>query len=352
MNGKFRNERIEKIVDLWRDEEFQSRNVEHVRINRNRILTLAIELAKQDLTAPDWKHPDLKNILPKDDLAFVSYLPYICAVNFSFTDFRSPFQRFRISDPTGVYYGSQAMYRCFYRRFGEKKISAASIINIASSGYESRKFFAGDTPLPLLAQRRRNLVEVAQIVGENFQNDPMKIFEAGGMSIFEDESSTGILNLIELYLPKGFGNDCVYYNLNGINVPLRFSKRAQLWMMLYQGRALGSNGALPLLAGSEALGPIADSATPNALREYGILDYDERLSKKIDSCVEFNAHSPEVLEIRMATVFAFKSILESVNTRRWALGKNSTSFLALDYALWQIGRNIQKPTHLSSVDEQ
>lgn len=342
------NPRTEVILKLWNDEYFQSRNVEHVRINNHKILALALELADKDLTVPDWK---IANILPTDNRAFASYLPYLCAVNFSFTNFHPPFQRFRVSDETGSYTGSHAMSRCFYRKFGENPIDPSIIVNISGSEWESHDFFAGVTDIPLLGQRRHYLMEVAQVLRTHFQKDPLAIFEMAGGKIFGDESRAGILDTIELYFPKSFGDDCMYYEDLGINVPLRFAKRAQLWMMLYQGRALASNGELPLLEESEVLGPIADSAIPNALRNYGILEYDEGLSGKIDHQIELGHHSPEVREIRMATVVAVQRILEAVNTRRFALKKNGTSFLALDNALWRTGRNLPKPAHLSKTTD-
>jgi hypothetical protein len=181
--------------------------------------------------------------------------------------------------------------------------------------------------------------------------DMQKILGMGNWSIFGDENNTGILNLIELLFPKSFGGDCMYYEDLGINVPLQFAKRAQLWMMIYQGRALHSDGSLGLLKDSNRLGPIADSAIPNALRGYGILKYDEELSKKIDGQAELGNHSAEVREIRMATVVVMQKLLESINEHRMANGKNTISFLALDHALWRIGRNISKPAHLSKTTD-
>lgn len=345
------NPRTLQMMKLWNSELFRHRNVEHVHIDRLRMIALAMDLAEKDPQVPDWR---ISNVLPENNRAFSSYVFYNTAVNFCFTGLKKPHHRFRVVDDTGEYSGSLAMGRCFYRHFGENPIKADSIRKIACSDRLARQFFSGATEIPLLEQRMTYLLEAANMLQIRFDDDPMNILEQSNYHAFENESGLGAIEMVEVGFPKSFGMDCAYHHDDhGQNWPLRFSKRAQLWLMMYEGRAMKSGGELPLLRSDSQLGPIADSAVPNALREHGVLKYAKELAEKIDNHTELGEHSQEVIEIRLATVVAVQLLLEAVNRRRTVLNKRPISFLALDNLLWKVGRSkkVHNPAHLSRTTD-
>ncbi len=343
------NPRTQGIVRLWNDENFQDYSAKHVKIHLLRLTDLADGLAGQNLQIPDWNMPA---VLPSDNEAFARCLPYISAINFSFTNPKKPHPRFQVEDETGVYTGSQAMCRCFYRRFQNRLIQADSITNALASERGAQSFFRGATPIPLLTHRIRYLLEVARNLRVKFDDDWKNLFEAGRWRAFGDGNHLGIVDIIEMEFPKSFGQDCFFHSDKlRDNYPLRFSKRAQLWLMIYQGRALANPGKLRPLDDGELLGPIADSAIPNALRACEILAYNKELTQQIDDQIELLPHSSEVKEIRMATVAAMQKLLSRINLKRSGLGKHPTSMLALDNALWRLGRNLTKPAHLAQTTD-
>lgn len=337
------NPRAKEIVDLWEHEFFQTCHRKSVRIDQDQLKALALNLGKQELLIPDWQMP---GILPRDNKAFGSYALFICAVNFAFTDPRKPHWRFQVTDETGTYSGSQAMTRCFYRRFGESPIEPSSIINLVRSKRGVSEFFRGNSPMPLLAHRGSYLLETAEALERTFDSNWRNLFEEGRYRAFGNESHLGIIDLLELNCPKSFGLDCAYHVDALGKSPLRFSKRAQLLLMIYQGRALSAPWSIKPLMDGELLGPIADSAVPNALRSRGVIIYSQKLAEQIDRQEELPANSDEVKEIRMATVVAVKDLLSLLNEHLIGCGKNPVSILALDHALWQMGRNLKTPAHL------
>ncbi len=343
------NPRTEGIVRLWNEEFFQDNCVRHVKIHILRLTDLADGLANQDLQVPDWNMPA---VLPRDNETFASYLPYIAAINFSFTDLKKPHPRFRVEDETGIYSGSQAMCRCLYRRFKNRPIKSDSITNVMTNEQSAQSFFRGNTPIPLLHHRIRYLLEVARNLKTKFNDDWKNLFEAGHWRAFGDANRLGIVDLLEMEFPKSFGMDCFFHSDKlRTNYPLRFAKRAQLWLMIYQGRALANPKELRPLEDGDLLGPIADSAVPNALRSCEILEYNKELTQQIDEQIELTPHGTEVKEIRMATVAAMQKLLDRINLKRGGLGKSPTSMLALDNALWRLGRNLTKPAHLAKTTD-
>ncbi|HLC95216.1 MAG TPA: queuosine salvage family protein, partial [Patescibacteria group bacterium] len=115
---------------------------------------------------------------------------------------------------------------------------------------------------------------------------------------------------------------------------LKFSKRAQLFPMLYHGRAASSQGKLVPIRDPEHFGPIVDYRVPQALRTLGILRYDENLANRIDDGMLIVPESAMEIEIRIATTKATLMLLEAIN----AIRQEPITMVELDYVLWSMGR--------------
>ena len=319
-----------KIIDSWTDSNSQRL----VRINSRALHGLAKDLADCELEVPTWQLP---GVFPKCNSAFMSHLIYECAIDFCFTDPRRPAERFRV----GEYTGSLAMARCFYRHFGESTLWwPDKILEITASDASLRHFFRGDTEIPLLEERGKNLREVTKGMDFWFGNNPRKLFEAANYRVFPTQGSAGLLLTLESCFPESFAGDA-----DGLG----FRKRSQLLALVYQGRAIHSNDELPLLKDADQIGPIADCAVPNALREMKILEYSPKLEEKIRRREEISFRGQEETQIRTATVVAVSQLLERVNYLRSYNGEPKISMLELDNYLWSAGRQSALPYHITQT---
>ncbi len=320
----------EKIIEFWTDSNIPKR---FVSINTQALSKLAQDFAGRDFKVPTWQ---LSGVFPKSDFAFLSQLIYECAIDFCFTNPQRPTERFRVGDHTG----SLAMAKCFYRHFGERAIYSHEIQKITNSEIDIRYFFRGDTEIPLLGERTRNLHEIAKNMNYWFGDNPRKFFESAQYRIFPKQGSSGLLLTLESCFPESFAVDADR---------LCFRKRSQLLALIYQGRAIHSDGQLPLLKDADQIGPIADCAVPNALSEMKILKYSPKLAEKINRREEIRSNSQEETEIRAATVFAVSQILEQINTLRSYREQSEVTILELDNVLWSLGRQSTLPYHITQT---
>ena len=308
-----------------------------VKVNIQRLEEAAIELADAALTAPDWQ---ISGVLPSSHRAFVSHAFYTAAINFAFRHFggarrdRYVFNRhFR---------GSLGAGACFHRQFGEKKIVAGEILRVTETLSRVKKFLKGKNSMPLLSERRDNLREAAEVVSREFGGNPMNIIK---QAEFKAEN---IIRILATRFPTAFGSD--YTDLTIADdkmMTFRFYKRAQLWPLMYHGRALHSNGELPLLKDPEYIGPISDPAVPSGLRLLGILIYSPELKNKIARQVLLTAGGKKEVLIRLATVYATQKLLDSINfRRRQYLNQPTITMVELDNYMWKLGRASKLPQHL------
>ncbi len=304
-----------------------------VSVNSERLVQVAEELSGLEWKTPDWRIP---NLLPENDLAFVSHTFWESVVDHSFLNSKPRMQPYKVDG----FKGSQAMAHCFYRRFGEKEITADDILEITENFSDTEKFFAGATSLPLLEERFWNLREAAKVVKREFGGLPMEILRSEDF-VIEDNSDWywGILYALAKKFPRAFGKD--WYGLH-----LAFHKRAQLWLALYHGRAVNSNGRLTPLKDPENIGPIIDYRVPNALRHLGILEYRPELAQRVDSYKIIHRHERAELEIRVAASYAMIEILNQINESRAEIGINPITMVELDYWAYQRGKKSKYPPHL------
>ena len=310
-----------------------------VTINHEKLLDFAKTLAAREPKAPNWREP--KEIMPQNDKAFACQEFYRSVVNFCYTHPAKPKEKFKI----GPWTGSMAMAYCFQREFGNNPITADDIFRICETSAAMEKFFSGDMKLPLIWERRAMLGGAASIVDRHYNGDPLNILIAANYRCFGDGCGRkrGVVDILIEDFPIAFGGDC--HDFGGAN-QLVFAKRAQLWPLLYQGRALDSDALRPL-DDVEDLGIPADYQVPKTLRYLGILEYEQESAGMVDSNQAIRRLSPFELGMRMATVAAAVKILEAVNALRPEILPRWT-MVELDYELWSAGRAAKNvPHHLT-----
>jgi len=326
-----------KIYEFW--EFLETQPPKFVNVNKEKLNKLALELAQKNLTAPDWQIP---GALPQNNIAFVSHSFYACAIDFCFQQLQSPYNKFKTLD--GKFSGSVAMGSCFYRHFGESPIKANDILRFTEDKEGMKKFFENTNyeVLPLIEERRQKLHNAALVIHQYFNDDPYNILRKTEFRVNE---------IVEVLSCCDSFSDYIEYPKLMSCLPMRtgtlcFNKRAQLWPLMYQGRALHSNNELPLLKDPDEIGPIADYQVPNALRWFGILEYSEELKNKIDNRIIIANRSDEELELRTATVYTVTELLNKIN--QWRTQKNLKPYtmIELDYYLWTAGQKSPYPHHL------
>jgi hypothetical protein len=322
----------ELICDFWKSAAEADRKFD-VRVDEQKLNEAAEELARRQLLVPDWH---IKGVLPDNHRAFVSHLLYICAAGeFAAFAVHPPWSKFTVDGFTG----SQAMARCFYRIFGEKPIAAGQILDLLYCPEEPTLF--GKNPPVLLAERLAFLKEVAEGLIKFFDDDPMNILEKANFKAMSgsDSWNLGVVDLLKKHFPQTFGQD---YR----GPYLRFDKRAQLFVLMYQGRALHSNGELPLLKDPENIGPIIDAQVPNALRAQGILIYSQELAKQIDNRRPIVRGSRQEIEIRSGAFYAELEKLKRINEIRIKQSLPPLTMIELDYYDWTAGQNSRYPNYI------
>lgn len=312
-------------------------NPRHVFLSEKELRLKALDLNNHDLKIPNWRLP----IFPeKDDETFIEFLAVANSINFCFTDFKTG-KKPDIEYPKGsgqIWYGSMALAAALKRALDENIpiLDKRFLTNISYQQF-AKIFETISTPFPMPDERLKNLHNIGRYLivwqvesfSKLFKNADFRAFNSGN-GIVEK-----LVSLFDSY------KDLTFWKGHF----LAFHKRAQLTVLEYQGRALSSNGKLPLLKDAESIGPIADYQVPRTLRSLQILEYQPELAVMIDSGTEIPAGGDFEVEIRAQTIHAVMLLLSEINQLRKKGSRPSISMLELDYLLWVSGRGIKQPHH-------
>ena len=312
------NTHTQKVREFWKSYQSQ-----FVRINQNRLMEIARQLDRNPPAIPDWRIPEL----PESDLAFASHLIYICAIDFAFTHFEAPYASFKLSPSVS---GSSAASMCFKRYFGNSLISSNEIWKLTQSKSRLKEFFQGLNLPPLLEQRHLCLAETAWVMKYKFNDSVINLLEKA------EYDAEKIIEILIMEFPYAFGSDFYWVNEGRQTEKNKIflNKRAQLFPLIYHGRATYSNILLPL-KNPQVLGPIVDYQIPKYLRVMGVLEYCPELDQKIADREILPVGSLEELEIRIATAVAISELMKI----------SGLIMPALDHWLWREGQKIQQLKH-------
>lgn len=302
----------------------------HVLLNEGALSILARQIAQDEFSVPCWR----EGVFPgPDDETYINFIGVGNAINFAFTDFETH-QSFRVRWSGEEWRGAFAMWACLSRarESGVQILNAAFLKDLTLE--DANQIFAGSSKLPLLDERLRNLREVGAILGFKYNGSFGNLVrEARNKAI----GSSGVLER----LTTDFR--CFQDTSSHDGAVSEFHKRAQLFAMMYEGRARSSD-KLSRLQDSDLIGPIADYDIPRMLHAVGVLEYSSALEHKIKTWQLIEANGLEEMEIRAQTVNAQMLLLARVNELR---GGENIDFLALDYKLWRAGRRLKEPHHLT-----
>lgn len=304
---------------------FIANNSKHCFLDLDRNFALVLKWAKKNFSMPSWREP----VFPDSDENIIEFLGIVNSINFCFTDFRTG-KKFDVEYPKGsgkIWNGSFGMAACFKRALDDGlPILDPHFLAELTENRAKCIFRHLTTPIPMLKERVSNLRNVGKAIERrnmNFQKN-FEVCKYKFLDIVET-----IVNLFASY------EDVSQYRGRCI----KFYKRAQLFPMVYHGRAISSDGVLKPIADPENFGPIADYEVPKVLRGCGVLRYSKKLAAKIDNGEIIPKDSPEEIEIRAQTIIAMSRLLENINClkRGWQL--KEITMAELDYAIWSMGSN-------------
>lgn len=325
---------------------------EHVFVFAEKLKKLAITKAGENFVLPSH---EADGVSPRNNQAYVTHLFFECAVDFASTHFGgekrdgSPL-KFRSRTIFGKeIIGSPAFAACFYREFGERRITAKDMQPHLKSLSATQKFFKGYNSPPMIGERRELLIEVCEVLEQNFAGDPWRILEEGKFWSYGDQKNyLGVIELLKTRFPKTFGCDtAVLSDPSDPSEKLKFhfDKRANLFVLLYQGRAEKYPKDLPPLRDIGEVGPAPDFQVPRSYIDDGIFVYSSELRDAIKTRKLIISRSRMEVEIRGATVFASVRELEIINQERAVLGLEEIHMGHLDYRRYMEGRNAISGQH-------
>jgi Queuosine salvage protein len=317
------NQFLASLEPIWRKPVY-------VRLNEEELSHLAMKLASESLPTPNWRNPVFP---PGDDENFIDFLGVGNAINFAFSDFatRKPF---KVDYKGANYTGAFAMWACLLRALESGMDILRGSFLSSLDMMRGQELFAGQTPIPMLADRIAILREVGSVLNARYGGRFSNLFQEAEFKAF---GGRGIVDRLIAEFPSFVDISLYSESLTY----LMFQKRAQLLPMMYQGRALSSEKLQPL-ADFRDLGPIADYAVPRALRGVNVLQYSSELDVLIHDGMLIPKNSLMEQEIRVQTTHAQVELLEHLNQTRPEI-----TILALDFAVWSLGSGAKEPHHLT-----
>lgn len=319
---------VETMRPIWE-------NAELVSVDKEALARLAENLKTEKLEIPNWRTPYLPE---EDDENFVQFLGVTTAINFCFW---GPWtkERYRFVDKTGKeWQGATAMAMAMKeaQEQGMPILDASFLRQLKEDTLKD--ILEKDTAIPLFEER----LEILRLVGEGLarwhSGSFAHILRYSEYQTFD--SGRGVTAILTDDFPSAFWDTSFHKPSNSA---LHFFKKAQLFVMMYHGRAVDSKGKLPLIKDIDDIGVAADYVLPKILRHYGALVYAPKLAGKVDNWQIVAKDSLEEQEIRAQTWQAMFLFRDRISKLR---GEN-VSMLALDYLLWRKGRTIDVPHHLT-----
>lgn len=316
------NPYIKTLEPVWLD-------TDNIQVNKGKlrelIADMKIKKANKELVFPAW---DIPNVQPPMDCSLKEWIGFVCtvnAVNFAFTNFHPPYNKFTIEYPAGTLQeGAFALEASFMRAHKNKiRIFDAAMLRKVSASSIDEIFYPIDDPysIPLLWERLMIFHEVGEVLLEKFNGSWLNLFEEGNWR------ALGIVD----QLVRNFRSfdDCRRYK----GQLLEFHKRAQLLVMEYYGRAFNSGGRFPLIKDIEDIGPICGYELPKALECFGILEYSPEMEVLIESHHIFDPGDMMEIENRLATAYVMKKLCDEVGI----------SMAQADYYIWDMAHRILSP---------
>lgn len=316
------NPYVKTLEPVWK-------NLDNVFVNKKKLRGLTGRMKKEELKIPAWAVP---NVQPPIDCKPVEWIDFICwinTVNFAFTNFEKPYNKFTIEYPEGTFQrGAFALEASFLRAHKEvipvfdakymSKISLEDVKYIFRPIDEEHK-------IPMIQERWKIFHEIGRVLLKKYKGSWAKLFIESSWRAFNN--GNGIVEQLVANF-SSFRDERFYKGYH-----LKFNKRAQLLVMMYRGRAVNSGGRMPEIKDIEDIGPIADYDVPKALKFLGVLEYSPEMEKAIQNHEVIQPGDPREVENRLAMSYVMKKICDEVRV----------SMAQADFYIWHMGKESNAP---------
>lgn len=176
--------------------------------------------------------------------------------------------------------------------------------------------------VPNIGERVRLLRELGKVLLKKFKGKASEVILSSNNSAIE------MVDLIIANFP-GFRDSTIYKGKQ-----VFFYKRAQI---LVSDIWAAHNRNVDFFPDIHLLTMFADYRVPQILRHYGVLQYNDDISYKVDNCIEIPSGSEDEIEIRACTVIAVERLCNLLKEK----GRNF-KVVEVDWILWQLGEKSLK----------
>jgi len=298
-----------------------------VKINRERIKEIAKKWAKTGLKVPRW--PRQYHLITKDKQRMLDYLVVLDSLNFCY--WANGPKRWQI-EYNGKKYNGYFGWSLTLKKFFEENPKKANLEYFSKISFRDfKKILQGGKNLLFLKKRWQILKAVSQTILKKYGSS-LKFIESAGRKL------SVLTPKIVKELP--FFNDVSRYQ----GKKVYFLKRAQIlgseiWGA-FSGKGIGYFKDLDYLT------CFPDYKIPQALNNFGILEYSKSLERKIKNRDTIPVGSSREVEIRACTVWAVEYLKEELGR----LGRK-ISAVEVDWILWNKTKEMQmkKPYHLTKT---
>jgi hypothetical protein len=312
---------MEKFKDLVRETTFKViKKAKEVKINFEKIDDLAKKI--KNFTPVSWP----KNFhFQSDDIEkMLTYLIVLDSLNFCFWSKKKKWHIFYQGKKYSGYFALSLSLKKFFEE-NEDKANFHYFSNISFKEFLS--ILNGDGELLLLKERWKILKAVSQVFVKRYKKVEDFVLSA------QQKAS---LLVFKIFKELPFFDDFSYY----FGEKIYFLKRAQILVAdifgAFDGKGIGYFKDLDFLTA------FSDYKLPQILHHFNILNYSEKLEKKIERGILIKHNSREEIEIRASTIWAIEYLKESLN-------KKIPSFY-LDWFLWNKSQKLKmKPHHLTKT---
>jgi hypothetical protein len=300
-----------------------------LKIDDERLLGLATELAGAEMEVPDWR---LLVYPQADDDRFVQFIGVQNALNFCFFNPVAG-DKFAAEYRGEIWGGSTGLCAALMRAI-EADIDVLDPKILASLRIQDAEeiFASAAAPLPLLAER------VAMLNSLGASLAPYDGSFANLVRAADFDAGRLISRLVNEF--PAYGTD--FNILPKSHEIVVFDKRARLFAIIYEGRSRGSK-TLPPLSCLDQIGLPADYQIPRYLRSEGVLVYGDALAEKVDTRTLIAPGSVEEIVLRSSTNEVCLLLVDAINERR----SDPITMIEVDFAMWMGGRRATGHHHLT-----
>ena len=297
------------IKELETSYKYVCDNAFDVKINYDKIDSLIELIEKSEVSF--WLNSNPYNIMDLSVEDIINFLLIYHAIG-DYCFWGEP--KWTIHTDKGDMDGSFAIMYLIINRFKTDK-------NFNMTKNEFSKLLKGNVEIPLFDDRYNNLVEMNKFLSNKSFYDIIK-------------DKTIDIELLEYIL-----NNLSYYEDTSIykDKKILFYKRAQLLVSdILHVRELKENIKVDY---THLIG-CADYKIPQVMRGYGMLEFSEYLSYKVDNMIPLEENSNEEIEIRACTLEVINYIYEKLNKKYTRMDIN-------DF-IWNLGQDkskVKNPYH-------